>query len=880
MAEAIAAAASAVISYVGSAMSAAAAGTATAAQLATAIAVNVAASAAISAVGMAMTKPYLSSNVIATDWIADPNAPIPVVAGRMKVPGNLVYKKAYGDENMYRGIVGVWSVGPIEAVETIKADGSVVTFGSSQMANAPIGDKMWFDWRRGLWSDTALASPASLRGGVDIPQWTPNHRLPCLASYMVTFGHDAKAKVWTNGEPEFASILRGAWAYDPRKDATYPGGSGSHRLDQPLTWEYTRNPALWALKWQVGVYMGANNGRPYVDTLALGIGTPWEDIIVSDFVEAANAADALGLTCAARPTSGDSKEQVYRAFLQAAGAAPRTVNGKQGCSLRVGSKVSLYTLTRDDLAGEFKLRRSPSRLERHNRIQARYRSPDHDWEMVTATAVERAEYLAEDGGRSRSREVEYYYVDDLDAATLLAACDVADSREGWIGGIPCMPWLRDLEPGDCFDVADDIEIIGGVKFRIQTRDFSVGTGVVALGVQSETDEKHAWISSLTGSVTDPTTFDPPGGDFPAPDSGSWSLSAFEQGGGLMVSGGEDVAGARSLIVDYRPDGTTTWIPWAEVRPDSEAVPISGLDAGAYGVQLRWRSDATGSPGAPLVLGPETTGGVVIDWTDQAPIDPDLLDDWNVLRREGGGVYEGALDATNDGAVIALADTLGPLATSTLSEDKVQGRFLGYHAGDAAAVTAGLQDGDAYVDTSVTPPAFKVQAGGDIQEVDTSGTFRDYAAQADITASPGTFVTVAEVDLTNITADSFVTVWMSMAVEVTPDRTRKSGGSAGVNPTGSWRVLECATGAANPAIDPVLMSGSWLAQRVGSGAGADNIDYFDIDGSANAASDISRRWLVRASGDRTWYLQMSKTGSESLLDAGVTLYAQIQRNPLQ
>lgn len=35
-----------------------------------------------------------------------------------------------------------------------------------------------------------------------------------------------------------------------------------------------------------------------------------------------------------------------------------------------------------------------------------------------------------------------------------------------------------------------------------------------------------------------------------------------------------------------------------------------------------------------------------------------------------------------------------------------------------------------------------------------------------------------------------------------------------------------------------------------------------------------------SGDRTWYLQMSKTGSESLLNAGVTLYAQIQRNPLQ
>lgn len=255
-----------------------------------------------------------------------------------------------------------------------------------------------------------------------------------------------------------------------------------------------------------------------------------------------------------------------------------------------------------------------------------------------------------------------------------------------------------------------------------------------------------------------------------------------------------------------------------------------------------------------------------------------------LSGAGGGAvtlsglgFTGATDATNDAAVIALASTLGPLATSSLTEAKVQGRFFGEHAGDAAANTAGLQDGDAYVDTSVTPYAFKVKSGGTIKEVDTAGMFRAYAAQADVNS--GTLTTIVTLDLTNVAEDSYVTVWMGLFKETAPAVTRKTSGGAGVNPGGSWRIQECATGSPNPASDPILLSGSWTANRVGSGANPDHIDNFDVDGSTTAASDISRRWLVRGEGSRSWYLQMARSGSENLSDAGVALYVQIQRNPL-
>src|SRR3546814_6035561 len=75
---------------------------------------------------------------------------------------------------------------------------------------------------------------------------------------------------------------------DPRKDSTYPGGSGSHRALNESTYEWSDNPALHALTWALGRW--ENGKRP------VGIGAPVANIRVSDFVEAANIADANGWT--------------------------------------------------------------------------------------------------------------------------------------------------------------------------------------------------------------------------------------------------------------------------------------------------------------------------------------------------------------------------------------------------------------------------------------------------------------------------------------------------------------------------------------------------------------------------------------------------------
>lgn len=241
---------------------------------------------------------------------------------------------------------------------------------------------------------------------------------------------------------------------------------------------------------------------------------------------------------------------------------------------------------------------------------------------------------------------------------------------------------------------------------------------------------------------------------------------------------------------------------------------------------------------------------------------------------GAGVVATRAAHRTDQGTAAFLNGEGPLARSSLTEDKVRGRYLGEYAGDAAAVTAGIENGDTYVDTSLTPYGFKVRSGGVIKEVDTSGLFKQFSTQVDINST--TMTDKVTLTLPSIQASSYMVVWMAMDIELTPSRTRKSGGTAGINPQGTWEIVEDATGGSSP---KVLDSGTWEAVRIGSGGGADNIESFTVDGTVGEpTSDVSRSWRVRAGGSRTWKLRMKTNSGENLLSVGLNLLVQIQRNP--
>ncbi len=221
---------------------------------------------------------------------------------------------------------------------------------------------------------------------------------------------------------------------------------------------------------------------------------------------------------------------------------------------------------------------------------------------------------------------------------------------------------------------------------------------------------------------------------------------------------------------------------------------------------------------------------------------------------------------------ADASSLGPLATSALTEAKVRGRYLGAYAGNAAAITAGLQDGDIFIDTSLTPRALKVQESSVITEVDMWGIQSTYSAQTDVASTSDT--PVASIELT-VPRGASIVAWFVLEIETSPENTRQSISGAS-QPDGTWQIVEIFESASRQ-----IQSGTWSATPVGSGGGTDDyINIVTVDGAANTSRAPSRGSLpliVPSDSTRTYSLLMALTsGRKSLLDAGFRLYVQVQR----
>ena len=328
MADPISASVAAVVSYVSTAFAASAAGTATLAQAATVFAVTTAANIGVAAI----LTPQVGAGGSPTEWAADPDAAIPFVMGRRGVAGKIVHRDEWGPDNRYQSLVSVYSAaGPIKSFGTFKADLETCTFAGTygRQTSGTWKDVFWRDTRLGAQPDTALQTPAQ-KGDPTVsgamPEWDASYKLSGKACSMLTAAMDSKRQRWPGDLPKCLQDIEGIYGYDPRADSTYPGGSGSCRLNDRTTWPWISNPIIGALNFELGL---KENGR-----LVGGLGASADRIDMAACVEAANVADANNWTLSAYWTSADSKHQVLTGFLQAGGALYAQNGGQLSCVTR------------------------------------------------------------------------------------------------------------------------------------------------------------------------------------------------------------------------------------------------------------------------------------------------------------------------------------------------------------------------------------------------------------------------------------------------------------------------------------------------------------------------------------------------------------------
>lgn len=481
-------------------------------------AVQAAGQLALSAALAALT-PKVAAEGNPLDWRADTDAGLQFPFGRVAAAGVINHRVAYDATNRFQSLFCTLAAsGPIKSYISFAADDEPTTFDGTynKAVDGEHSGFMWLERKLGTQPQTALITPTGTGApSVSATGWTTAHDASGRAVYALTMFENSKLSEYRGGEVKPLHVIEGLYGYDPREDSTYPGGSGTCRINDPATWVYIEDPCIAALNWAIGRWEGDSGGGdygvPYACSLVGGIGASLDGIDVAAFVNAANVSEANGWVVSAYPTSKDDKYEVLRALLQAGGALPSRKAGKISCITRGEEQASVLTVTAADTAGPVEVSLGQSRLERINTITPRFWSEANRWEMTPTVPVTDSDYLTEDGGIKRSRGVDYPYVPDADQAAQLAYYDIADAREAITGTVTFRPHMRRIEPGDCFTFSEPGFLLNGIKVKCLKRAYDPMSGVVKITFRQETDAKHAAAlaqDGITPGGVDPET--PPG----------------------------------------------------------------------------------------------------------------------------------------------------------------------------------------------------------------------------------------------------------------------------------------------------------------------------------------------------------------------------------
>lgn len=191
---------------------------------------------------------------------AQTDAPIPFVYGTVRAGGmDTLPGFTSGDSGEYLHRVITHSIGRIDDIGDCYIDDEFLV-SSAMTATVTSGYKTYYT----VASHSAQSSKANINyvGNLDLQKslGTNSHGASLLLSgafgaHFLNFRGNGLAsseiRYKLNSDrsnytslPQTTFVIRGLWCYDPRKDSTVSGGSGSHRFNDSTTWEHTSCPPL------------------------------------------------------------------------------------------------------------------------------------------------------------------------------------------------------------------------------------------------------------------------------------------------------------------------------------------------------------------------------------------------------------------------------------------------------------------------------------------------------------------------------------------------------------------------------------------------------------------------------------------------------------
>lgn len=189
----------------------------------------------------------------------------------------------------------------------------------------------------------------------------------CYAA--IRFKYDDKA--YYTGKAEMAFEVKGKRVYDPRLDSTN-GGTGSHRLATPATWEWSRNPALCLADYLRDDTIGMGEDDARVDWALVAAAANICDEVLSlenDLAQSIYNGPRYASDYVFEVT--EDYKVVIESFCNSM-MGHCAYSGGQWRIYAGAWSASSFTLTEDDLVGSVSVQANLPRNEMYNAVRGQY----------------------------------------------------------------------------------------------------------------------------------------------------------------------------------------------------------------------------------------------------------------------------------------------------------------------------------------------------------------------------------------------------------------------------------------------------------------------------------------------------------------------------
>lgn len=591
-------------------------GTAATATLAYTVAVQIARIAILNAVQRALfKKPNLSQT--AADKLVTVRGtirPQAFVYGQDMLSGPLLFGQVTGDNNKYLHRLVALTGREIESFEAFRFDDTDITVGveipdaNDTVSSGKYVDVVVIQTQTGTSSQTALSQLTTDCSD----NWTSAHRCRGWSTLYTRMEIKGNNSAFKRGAVQNLRVLeKGCKVYDPRLDSTRvidsttspeTYGSGSHRVDDDTTWEWSDNTALCFADWLIwgnndpehAVGMGESPDRVDYELVAVAADVCDELVVIPPSASPSNTQKRY--TCNFTFYANDQRGGIKQIFETA--MMGRCVFSQGKWRMFAGSALTA-TITLDEsyLAGKVAIKTATEHKRRYNHVRGSFVDPSRDYSPNAYPPQGNATYSSDDGG-DKFETFDQNACNNSYEAQRNAIIKVEQSRNQrvirWEGNWKCFQ----IQPGKV--VTLDLAELGfsGDKFFVSEWELDENGAGVNLTLEWENDS--VWNDPAIGDYTTRS----PTGDLVIPDEPSVSLSD------ATIHNSRDEAtcysgvkvGADGRAYYQRPDGswTVSGVPADEwlgagsgpyfSRCTITSSPAGSLDTGSTGIWQVLSSD--------------------------------------------------------------------------------------------------------------------------------------------------------------------------------------------------------------------------------------------------------------------------------------------------